>query len=207
VPASAVRRRDDAAVRHAEVFRRTFERQEAAITSTTKAAKSVEWDRWNRELQADLFAVAVVTSKDAGERVARQLRGRYDERRTYAWLAQNARAVAENVNAATAAALAEAADPAEVFEHAKTVRADLLGMSRATQIINWSRLEAAKQNPDGDKPRTKTWVVTSPNSRHPEFSGLTARVGEQFGNGAEYPGDGALGADDTANCHCVMRID
>lgn len=207
VPASVLRRRDEVTEKHADALRKFFARQQASIVSTTKANKSVDWDRWDRELKVDLFGIAAASASEAGRRAARQLKGNYDETVTMAWLAEHSRVAAENVNAATREAVEAAEDVNEVFETAIQVRAAQLGASLATSVINWARHEAAQQNPKGDEPRTKTWVNSSPRSRHPEFNGMTAKVGEPFANGALYPGDPSLGTDHVAHCRCVMRID
>lgn len=137
-----------AAETHAEVLRHTFERQRGSITNTTKADRSIDWGRWDRELAADLFVLAVAVTKDVGERVARELGGAFDEKRTYAWLAEHTRSAAEQINATTAAEL-DAADIEVVFEQAKTGRADRFGTSWAASLTDWARNEAVRQNPNG----------------------------------------------------------
>jgi hypothetical protein len=131
------------------------------------------------------------------------------------WLGDNAVIAAEEINRHTLAdlraAIAEADDPIaaarDVFDQAAGGRADMLGLSRATTVINWSRGEAGRQSVEADgRPRTKTWVVTSSRSRHPQWNGDTVPVGDLFSNGGDYPGDYVLGVADAAGCHCLMEL-
>lgn len=55
-------------------------------------------------------------------------------------------------------------------------------------------------------PVTKTWIVTSARSRHPEMDGETVLIFEPFSNGLDYPGDPAGSVGDTANCMCTMQV-
>jgi hypothetical protein len=73
--------------------------------------------------------------------------------------------------------------------------------------VNFARTEAAKHSSDRDgRTRTKTWIVTSGKSRHPEMDGETVPVWESFSNGLAWPGDGAGGADETAGCKCLLQL-
>lgn len=56
-------------------------------------------------------------------------------------------------------------------------------------------------------PGSKTWVVNSDNSRHPELDGETVPLFEAFSNGGQYPGDPALDVSETAGCTCTMDIE
>lgn len=207
-PGAVLARRERAAKEHETLFRKHFERQQRALTS--KAAPDRE--RWDRELTGDLYLLAVETTRKSGRLAALQLGGVYDEHRTLAYLVENSRFAAEGVNAATFDALEAALDAeetAEVFEQAKTVRSEFLGLSRATTLIAFARVEAAKHSSDADgKTRYKRWVVTSKNSRHPQMNGERVPVGEPFSNGLMCPGDGAHGsADDVAGCRCLLALE
>lgn len=205
-PDTAVRRRDRAVRRHEELFRDYFARQERTILSG-KALK-VDADRWDRELAADLYLQATVTARTSGVIAAHQLDGVYNEQQTLAFLAENARISAEGINAQTFAELAETDDPKHVFDIAKGSRSELLALGRATLLVNFARTEAAKQSQAADgRERSKTWVVTSPRSRHPEMNGETVTVSANFSNGLAWPGDGHGGsAGQVAGCHCLLRL-
>jgi HK97 family phage portal protein len=205
-PRGAISRRDRAAKDHEALFRRHFDRQRKALT--VKALPDA--DRWDRELTADLYVLATQVARRNGRLAAQQIKGVYDEARTLAWLLENSRITAENVNRVTFEALEAAEDGdavADVFDTASGSRSEQLGLGRATLLIGFARTEAAKHSQDADgRQRTKTWVVTSKNSRHPSLNGETVPVGESFSNGAQWPGDPTLGADDVAHCQCLVDL-
>ena len=95
-----------------------------------------------------------------------------------------------------------------MFEVAKTSRTEQLALGRATLLIAFSRTEAAKQSQAADgRERTKTWVVTSRESRHPEMNGETVPVSDNFSNGLMWPGDGHGGtAAQVAGCKCLLKL-
>ena len=128
-----------------------------------------------------------------------------------AWIAENARIGAENVNAATQAQIEEALgaeDPLDalrnVFEVALSARAAEIAMSRTTTLANFGTLNAARQG--GLK--TKTWHVTSANPRpsHARMGGATVGIRELFSNGMMWPGDPRGGADEVAGCTCSVTF-
>jgi hypothetical protein len=206
-PASALARRDKAIADHAALFAKHFDRMEKA---TIGAKAVVDTARWDRELTADLYLEAQQTTRDAGTRAAQQIGGVYDEKRTLAWLVENASIAAANVNASIAerVAAAETVDEIrDIFEIARTSEAEQLATSRATGLINWSREEAAKHSEDNDgRKRKKTWSVTRKNSRHPHMDGETVPVGEKFSNGLAYPGAPSANVDETAGCKCLLSL-
>lgn len=205
-PPAAEHRRDAATAEHADLFRKFFARQEQAVVSA-KAAK-VDRERWDRELTADLYLLATRTARLSGKLAARQLAGVYDEQVTYAFLAENARIAAESINRHTFDEIDDTEDARQVFEVAKTSRTDQLALGRATLLINFARTEAAKQSQNADgRERTKTWVVTSRKSRHPEMNGETVPVSDNFSNGLAWPGDGhGGGAAQVAGCKCLLQL-
>lgn len=93
-------------------------------------------------------------------------------------------------------------DPArEVFAIAATSRAAALAITRATSVGQWSRREGAEQA----GVRSKIWVASgAANSRHANLDGETVGIGETFSNGGQWPGDPALGIDETAGCLCSL---
>lgn len=93
-------------------------------------------------------------------------------------------------------------DPARnVFAVAIAARALQIATSRATAVGQFSRHEGASQA----GARTKTWVGSgSPASRHADVDGETVAIGDTFSNGAQWPGDPALGVDQTAGCLCSL---
>lgn len=93
-------------------------------------------------------------------------------------------------------------DPARaVFATALAARVPIMATTRVTAIGQWARREAASQA----GVRQKVWVSSgADNSRHADLDGETAAIGEPFSNGGQYPGDPALGVDETAGCQCEL---
>lgn len=72
----------------------------------------------------------------------------------------------------------------------------------ATSVGEFARSEAAAA---ADLP-DKTWVTTSgnPRSSHSALNGQTVGRNETFSNGARFPGDYEAGAEESANCICLL---
>lgn len=89
-----------------------------------------------------------------------------------------------------------------VFDLAVAARAAQIATTRATSIGQWSRREGAEQS----GARTKTWNVNASPSRHAELDGETVPIADDFSNGAAWPGDPSLGADENAGCLCSLTF-
>jgi hypothetical protein len=74
-----------------------------------------------------------------------------------------------------------------------------------TAVAGFATLEAGKQLV-GDRAQ-KTWE-TGPNPRaeHAAMDGETVAINDAFSNGADWPGDPALGAEGVANCNCGVSV-
>lgn len=99
-------------------------------------------------------------------------------------------------------------DPLDAPRDAFAARAAFLGavtaVTRSTVVGNFSLKDGAEQA----GARSKVWVVTSSNSRHPELDGETVPIGEDFSNGGAWPGDAAgLDQDQTAGCTCLLDFE
>lgn len=202
-----------------EVLLGYFRRQKRVVLSALGAkAGDGWWDeaRWNRELAADLLALALQTSREVGAKTAEELGFEaedYDVERTIAFLRAVAESRAAAINATTQAAVAAAlADEDEdktatsVFDYALSHRAPIAAASLVTTWSAFATTEAATQvAPDR---ATKTWRVTSSNPRkaHARMNGETVGVGEPFSNGAQWPGDRVLGAAGVAGCLCGVEV-
>lgn len=206
-PAGAIRRRNEAAKTHTVLFERYFKAQSKAVKA--KAA-AFDMDRWNQKLTGELYSARVNLAGKTGKLAATQIGGVYDEKRTLNFLQEGARRQAERVNNQTAELLDAAEDEeavAAVFEEAASSRSAYLGSSTAVEVINFARHEAAYQSSQEDgKQRTKTWVVTSAKSRHPELDGETVGLDDTFSNGAAWPGDANAGEDEVAGCQCLLDL-
>jgi len=206
--------------RHIEQWRRvlvrTFERQRSVVMSRTprKAAPAViedVWDarRWNAELQADYYRLNHATASVWARYMAEEMDIELDESRMDAWLQENARISAEEINSHTQELIVAALTTdvvheavAHVFELAIGGRAQELAVRAVTTASVFGAQEGAKQS--GLK--TKTWQVNSANPRpeHAAMAGETVGIGETFSNGMLWPGDPAGGADNNANCQCSV---
>jgi HK97 family phage portal protein len=203
--------REDAALQLRTVLEGFFDRQAKSVLTAmgAKSLADVDRSRWDDELTDTLQPPSWMVVNSNGRRAAVQMRGVYESDRTRNWVQANAARMAESVNATTFEALEAAADAAEarhVFEVAKTSRAEMLGLSLATTLVAFGRVEAGRHTADQGRNIVKTWRVTSSNSRHPELDGQTVPINEQFSNGAQWPGDPILGGDGAAGCECVLDI-
>jgi hypothetical protein len=174
---------------------------------------AVLWDghRWDSELTGDVRKLSQATTMDFARYVSEQLGVELDESEMEAWIAENSRIAAENINGVTRSQVEEALkadDPLDalkgVFELALSVRAAEIAFSRTTSLANFGTMNAARQG--GLK--TKTWHVNSSNPRpaHAAMSGATVGIKELFSNGMMWPGDPAGGADNNSNCACSVTF-
>lgn len=204
------------------LLQRTIDRQRQVVLSElggkSHEVKSPRWDgpRWNRELTEDLAVLAANIADEIGEAAAAELgypEG-YDTERTRAFLLAVASSRAERINEGTRqaleAALAAGQDVGHVFDVARDSTALAWSTGIAAGLSSWAMVEAAGQI-TGRKPlsrATKTWLVRSGNPRatHAAMSGQTVAIDERFSNGADWPGDSALGADEVAGCQCGVEI-
>ena len=222
--------------KHVEVLGAFFDRQKAAVMTRLGAGQEVDeaWDddRWDGELETDLFALAATMADEVGAETADTYGGTWDSDITLGYLRENARIAAENVNATTKAAVADAVteargfasrskagivdtdepadgevDPLEavlgVFAFALAARSAQIATTRVTAISNFGRHEAARQS----GVTRKVWRInsTQPRSGHPS-DGETVDVDSTFSNGARWPGDAGAGIDQTAGCTCSLEF-
>ena len=187
------------------------------------------WDyaRWNRELADDLEplfrrladARGMAAMADIGEDVSS-----WDSRRVANFLRAMVKRRAELFNETTYQRLAaevlehEAGDPElitaaeRVFLDCLTTRAARGARTFATAVCGFATKEAVSQvyPHDTDRVRrTKTWRhhgSKNPRSSHAAMDGETVGLDERFSNGADYPGDLGLPAEEAVNCHCTMDV-
>ena len=213
----------------ADVLAAFFARQAKSVlpkigASKGKAAKAdgdpAWWDseRWDRELEEDLLAVASKVGEAEALRAIGDLgtdESKFSMRQTYGYIRSMCQRRAQWVNAATRDRLIEVIEdeesevtPRDVFDDAETTRAISGGGALASAVTGWMALEVVRQT----APRrgaAKTWVVTSGNPRpsHAAMSGETVPYSEPFSNGAMWPGDAyALDVDEIAGCQCTVDI-
>ncbi|QGZ16897.1 portal protein [Arthrobacter phage LittleTokyo] len=200
------------------LFADFFKRQKSAVLSAIGAGGDW-WDakRWDDELTADLFGLAVTVSSELGQRSAESLGfdpTSYDVDRTIHFLQAVAASRAEMVNSATREQLEEvladesedAPAPSSVFETAVGQRSGAAGRALAATLGGFALTEAARQLA-ADR-TVKTWRTTSSNPRksHARLDGETVPVGEKFSNGMDWPGDPVRGVDEVAGCECTVDV-
>jgi HK97 family phage portal protein len=205
----------------ATVMRGYFDRQGRAVTARAGAGKAkaddlvdvFDDDRWDTELADDLAPVTRTITARAGRSLLEALRldpGGYDVDRTRAWLTAHAAALAAAINAVTKTGVGNALrqpEPAaalrDLFAGYADTRADLIAGTETAHLTGWAGVEALDQTgADG----TKTWT-TGPNPRpaHAALSGQTVGAHDVFANGARWPGDSVLDADERAGCNCDVE--
>ena len=200
------------------VYDAFFKRQGDSVLSAIGAGGSW-WDaaRWDRELTADLYALAAELSEAMGGDLAASFGFApedYNVDNTLAFLQSFAEARAGWVNDATRKQLEDAlADesedapgPGRVFETAEAQRAPAAGKATLTALASFVAVEAASKLLAGKA--TKTWRTNSTNSRktHARMDGETVDLDAKFSNGLKWPGDPAKGADEVAGCECTVEI-
>ena len=103
----------------------------------------------------------------------------------------------------------ESESPADVMEKRSGVDALTIGRTLATVAAGWATIESGKQaeRQKPDRKVMKEWVTgENPRPSHAGMNGERVGVKENFSNGAYWPGDDALGADETCNCNCKTDI-
>ena len=220
---------DEESAAIADVFRKFFERQSRSVLPKIRAAKSAKadgapdwWDvtRWDRELEADLMAVAQGVSEDAAIRALAAIGAPadvYDGMLALDFLRSMCQQRAAWVNATTMRELERAieleaagaeglmATPEGVFQNAVKNRVESAGTAFAAALDGWSALEATRQaGVDVDK----VWRVNSSNPRksHARMNGVRVGRDETFPNGMDWPGDWSGGADEVCGCQCTIDI-
>ena len=132
--------------------------------------------------------------------------------RTQAYLQAVTKARARWVNEATRrqieAALAEAGTegvPA-VFDRARSQRAAAGAGAFIAAMGSFATVEASKQAAPGRC--TKTWITgRNPRPTHLAMNGETTPAWTDFSNGLSWPGDPAMGPDESAGCNCTVSVE
>ena len=201
---ATVKRSREYAAEHEAMMQDYFARQERSLERGGKADSI----RWDTELADDLLKLSKATVKREGELVGSRLMGDFDMGQVENYLKAGAEAAATAVNKVTAYQLQGGTPLADVFERAKTQRANDFGRSQATHLVNFAAEEAGRQNPaaKGSR-RVKTWITTSDNSRHKALNQESVAVGKPFSDGSRFPGDPKVrDYSHNANCKCVIDV-
>lgn len=200
---------------HAKELRAFFAKQKAAVVGQRSKAYDFTPTDWDDELAGILETLSVATTAAIGSATATSLGGKFDGAPIADWLAEDAKASAENLNATTAAQLLAIADRleededldpdteySEYFDGTLDSRADEISGTRVAMLAGFAALVAAGQSGAS----RKRWVVTSANPRpsHAAVAGETVGINDTFSNGLNAPGDYTGGADEVAGCTCEL---
>ena len=215
---------DDDAEEIAATLRKFFKRQSRSVSQRIAKKDYADWwdaDRWERELAEDLQPIFQRQAAKRGRQAIRDanLGGEFDSERIEAYIEAMARGKSQAINNVTYRQLQAALDGDfededamgatvdGVFEKAEETRADTSGRSFATAIAGFAILEACQQRA-GNRQIMKTWVVTSGNPRaeHAAMDGETVAYDDEFSNGAKFPGDYVLSAEESCNCQCQVEV-
>lgn len=167
--------------------------------------------RWDAALQAVLLERNTDTASEIALRVATALGSDYDPAVMDAWLAENARIGAANINASTRSKLEAAKETddrdaaiATVLAALQASDAAMYAVSMVTSIAGFAARDAAVKSGAA----AKIWRTnsTNPRSLHKRMNGQSVPVGAKFSNGMDYPGDFDGGADEVAGCKCSLTI-
>ena len=206
-----------------EVMAAFFRRQKRSVLPRIGSQADDWWDaeRWDRELADDLEPHIRAVADAHGAEAARTMGTAYDAERTRAYLRAMAEGRAHATNTKTnrdllrALAADELGDdpnaetPADVFDRRAETDAGMLGRTLSTAAAGWSLLESCRQAREGGERRSimKEWV-TGPNPRasHAMMNGQRVPYDAPFTNGAFWPGDENLDADESCNCNCTTDV-
>lgn len=205
--------------RMAETIKKFIKRQADSVLPKigAKAARWWDADRWDAELADDIEEVMDDVADNHGGQTAKQLGTEYSKAITRNYLKAMAAGRAKAINEATYQKLLEAAEddaedaktPADVFEKREEVDSNTIGRSLATAVASWAIIEAVHQaERSGYSQRVmKTWVTgDNPRPSHQAMDGEIVPVDDNFSNGAYWPGDDNLDADESCGCNCSVEI-
>lgn len=184
-------------------------------TVGTKAIDDIDWVRWENELVPVLLGVNGPTAERAAKDALRQMGmdpNLYSAEDLRVWLADNAEAQAAATTDTSRLHVEDALgkdDPSvalrAVFAWWAGDRAASVGRRQATHVSGQATVVQARKHLT--RPQ-KVWVVTSgdPRDSHAALNGVSVDVDGVFPNGARWPGDSVLPAEEAAQCRCEITI-
>ena len=197
-----------------EVLKRFFRRQKSSVIP--KIGAKDEWwdeDRWNKELADDLEPLIDKIADAHGMSTAEVMGTEYGREITRKYLRKLTEGRSKAINASTLQKLLDAIEaeeePAEVFEKRENHDAGTFGQSLANAVAGWALMEAVHQaQAQGYTKKVEKEWETGPNARpsHAAMNGQRVGIDEKFSNGAEWPGDDNLSADESCGCNCATNV-
>lgn len=197
-----------------EALRKFFQRQRASVLP--KIGARDDWwdsDRWDSELADDLEPLIDKIADAHGMTTADVLGTEYGRGITRKYLRALTEGRAKAINVSTLRKLMDAIEaeeePAEVFEKREENDSPTLGQSLANTVAGWALMEAVHQGRrQGFSKRVEKEWETGPNSRpsHAAMNGQRVGIDEKFSNGASWPGDDNLSAEESCGCNCSINV-
>ena len=190
-----------------------FERQKKSVIPKMGAKAAKWWDkkRWDKELADDLEIEMDEIADRHGKATAGQIGYTYDTGRTRKYIRTVAEARAGIINESTYKKLIERGDaePSDIFDKRILVDAAVIGGTLALASAAFGTRESVQQAQKNgfDREVYKRWV-TGPNARpsHAMMDGEEVPIDDNFSNGAYWPGDDNLDADESCGCNCSVEI-
>jgi len=162
-------------------------------------------DKWVPVTAAELLPGVKAAAGLSAGRVAAAVGAEFDTAVMDAYLAKMADTTAGQITDGTVQAIADSDDRAATFETLRDSVALAWAGSVVAESMGFGGHDAARAT--GGK--TKTWNTNSGNPRasHAAMDGETVGVDDTFSNGAMWPGDVALSADEAAGCQCSVTYE
>ena len=200
----------------ASVIKRTIKRQAKSIRPKIDAGVEDWWDaeRWDKELTEDLDPVLSGICQRHGDVTSQILGTSFKKGMVVNYIGAVAAGRAKAINDKTLRdikkALADDIDLDEVFKKRIDDDAPLLGENIAKDVAGFALVEACNQaKADGYQNKIEKIWVTGPNSRptHAALDGERVEIDGTFSNGARWPGDDNLDADESCGCNCTTEVE
>ena len=196
----------------ADVLKKFFERQSKSVIPKMGAKAAKWWDkkRWDKELADDLEGEMDEIADAHGESTADLIGQPYDTDRTRKYIRVVAEARAGIINESTYKKLVDRGDsePSDIFEK-RLVDAAVIGGTLALASAAFGTRESIQQARDNGYQRQvfKRWVTgDNPRPSHAMMDGEEVPIDDNFSNGAYWPGDDNLDADESCGCNCHVDI-
>lgn len=203
--------------RMAEVLSKFFKRQADSVLPKIGAKAAGWWDqhRWDMELADDIEPIIDDVADAHGEEVAAAIGSEYNREQTRKYLRALSEGRAAAINEKTYEHLRDALNdeeetPAHVFDLRAGAHSAVLGASLALVAAGWAsnREAPAQARQQGiNKIVLKEWVTgDNPRPSHAMMNGERVPIDQNFSNGAYWPGDDNLDADESCGCNCSTEV-
>lgn len=181
----------------------------------TKAVEDVDWSRWENELAVVLQGINGPTSERAARAAMEQMGldpSGVDPVDMARWLEENAAAQARATTGTSRIQVEEALAGEDSSAALKALfawwgagRAQEVALRQAVHVSGHATVVQARKHLDAPM---KVWRVTStePRKTHQALNGTAVGVDDVFPNGARWPGDSVLPAEEAAQCRCEITI-